>query len=309
MEQEDDGGRPSSFFEQANPMTTSTPQASSSLTKAATPPEDPPPMRSPWQWQMRAGTEDERSLAPLYRFVLLVLVAAPLPFALLTIINPHQPLWEFLALSLFAPSQACMSLYLVSRLNGEMGRARAREGARRGSANPLVANSKPNIFVSRLHTDGSVISAIDLMINAVHSSWAVAFLSFGLDALHKTKTKTENGDGNDEAEEAEEAGFKARVSALLASKPTWNKVFSSSDKEKDRYSWAPVYRLAAFALTFVAPFYVVLAKTTTESVNFFFAKAFLPVHAACGALFGISDVRRRGYPLQSSCVGLWLALR
>ena len=118
MEKEADGepgSRPSSFFEEANPLR-SPPQASSLKTSPLA--LDPGPST---QWQMRAGTEDERSLAPVYRFFFLVQVAAPIPSAMMMIFNPHQPVWEFLSLAFFAPSQACVSLYLVSRLNGEMG--------------------------------------------------------------------------------------------------------------------------------------------------------------------------------------------
>ena len=41
--------------------------------------------RTPW-----AGTEDERSFAPLYRCILLVQVAAPLPASLAMVICPSE---------------------------------------------------------------------------------------------------------------------------------------------------------------------------------------------------------------------------
>ena len=63
------------------------------------------------------STNNEKSLAPVYRALFLLAVVAPLAPSVMTVVYPEAPFFELLTQVYFAPCQGAVAIYLVSRLD------------------------------------------------------------------------------------------------------------------------------------------------------------------------------------------------
>ncbi|GMH69352.1 hypothetical protein TL16_g05138 [Triparma laevis f. inornata] len=153
------------------------------------------------------------------------------------------------------------------------------------------------------------LTVSNFLINIVHLTWAVAFVSFGFDALAKSKEKRTGlfppiaGSTRSmeelAAELAAENSFVGKFALQLQKKPFWNRFLGSKGKGKDKYSFAPIYHIIALLASLVVPVTIFLRFAGFEdgsSIFFYFGPTLLALHAALGGLLGISDVRRPGYP-------------
>ena len=115
----------------------------------------------------------------------------------------------------------------------------------------------------------------------MHSCWGVAFITFGLDAIHESKRQ--------DGEETNQAAL---------SVPHWNRWLSNDDP----YAIAPAYRTFMLFCLLLVPGCVVygLFNSSYEDMLKFewiyVTSAILCFHLALGAIYLVSNVRRRGYP-------------
>ncbi|GMH81554.1 hypothetical protein TrVE_jg1077 [Triparma verrucosa] len=149
------------------------------------------------------------------------------------------------------------------------------------------------------------LTLINFLINFVHFTWAIAFVSFGFDALAKSKTNREEGGGGAgssrslEEQIATENSVIGRFAGLLQKKPFWNRYLGTKGEGKDRFSFAPIYRIIGLLASTVVPISVFLRFVRDDdqgNIIYFFGPSLLALHAALGSLLGLSDVRRQGYP-------------
>lgn len=116
------------------------------------------------------------------------------------------------------------------------------------------------------------------LLMVMHSCWGVAFITFGLDAIKESKRQDDDG-----------------ANHAAVSVPYWNRWLSDDDP----YALAPVYRIFMVFCLFLMPGCVVygLFNSSPNQVEWIYVtSALICFHFGLGAVYLVSNVRRRGYP-------------